>query len=616
MRTYIEELFKQGNEMLNKSKYSEATECFEKVVEYGESEFLGGSYVNLAKCLNESSLENDEDNSKKIEEYLQKALIIKPTNQAAFANYFWYHLNNKRYAKAIEYILKVDIKQILDQGLFFLDQIHDYTNEQEADAFYSLFKRHTRHSRILVNVAMWHLNNGTPHKAYHYLKESLQIVGNDINVLSGLSMVCIVLNNPVEAEEYCKIGIKTLETKRNDVVVQNSMEGFYSNLALSYLNQQKYSDVVELLSDKVVRFPNNTDFHNLAFAHYMLGNIDEATLNCQKALYIAEDETSYYLMGECFFQGKDYASAIDWYKKALAFLNREHVTFHLEDRNLNIKSVLLDSKTTLKTIYINLVNALIQTEDYTSARAFQEMAKDKFPYDQDIKRSDSIIESIRSKSIEVEKVKSHVEFIEEELLKQHDVLKDRTDKVKEWALNLLKLQSRCVKDEVLIIKSESDWRVIENQMVSIADAMKSSYPSTALYQKIEGTITSDFLGLDQKSLTFFITAEYLFQVHKEASHIDYAPIMIEYCKVVENELNVILKQKKLIDKKNLTIGQLLYEMEHSRIKLLSEFMPTLRTILLYRNGSAHTGESTREKTEVMRGLLMNDGWLKYLLKQK
>ncbi|EFU43867.1 hypothetical protein PVOR_01610 [Paenibacillus vortex V453] len=612
------ELFKRGNELLNRSKYSEAIECFKKVIEYGDNEFLSGSYVNIAKCLNERSLETKEDSSNQIEEYLQMALKIKPTNQAAFANYFWYHLFNKRFTEAIEYFMLIEVKAIFDQGIILLEKIHEYKNEREADAFYNLYKKNLKYSRILVNVAMWHLNNGTSHKAYLYLKESHQRVGNDINILSGLSLTCLVLNNPIEAEEYCILGINALEAMKNkENKVQNSIEGFYSNLALAYLNQHKYSEAVELLSLKVIRYPNNTDFHNLAFAQYMLGRFDEAYINCEKALFIAEDETSYFLMGECQYAKKEYERAILWYKKALAFINDKQTSYNVEDETMNIISTLLDSKKTLKKIYLNLINALLESNEYLSAAAFQEIALTKFPYDHDIKRLSNVIRMLDIKNLEIETVNERVNLIIRELSEQREKLEERSEKVREWALELIKLQDRCIKDDILVIQTEDDWRVIENQMVSIADAMKSSSPSDAIYQKIDAKMKNDFYGLNEKSLNFLITAEYLYQIHSNTSNIDFAPIMIEFCKVVENELSVKMKQKKMIEKKkNFTLGQLLFELERHRISSFTEFVPILKTILLYRNGSAHTGSTNVEKTGMVRNLLFEEGWLNYLIQQK
>jgi hypothetical protein len=92
--------------------------------------------------------------------------------------------------------------------------------------------------------------------------------------------------------------------------------------------------------------------------------------------------------------------------------------------------------------------------------------------------------------------------------------------------------------------------------------------------------------------------------------------MVEFCKVVENELNVILKQKMNQKKndKNYSLGQLRYKIE--RIKPLNNFVPILVDIIGYRNGSAHTGSTTCEKTGKVRKLLIEDGWLNFILSQK
>lgn len=93
------------------------------------------------------------------------------------------------------------------------------------------------------------------------------------------------------------------------------------------------------------------------------------------------------------------------------------------------------------------------------------------------------------------------------------------------------------------------------------------------------------------------TAEYLFQHHKDST-IDFAPIMVEFCKVVENELRILLKQD------NLTLGQAIQQIEQFKINPLIKELSKLKEIYLCRNGSAHTGVSTKEKVERIRELLI------------
>lgn len=617
MNQDVAQWFERGNSLLRKGNYDEAFNYFKRVVEQGNNDYMSGSYVNMAKCLIEGEILNkEEDQNKEIESFLEEALKIKPNNQAAFANYFWYHLSNKRFADAIGYFLKINIQQFIDQGIFFLEKIHDFKSEEEADVFYMLYKKYPQYSRILINVAMWHLKNSSPHKAYEYLKESLKQTDNDINILSGLSLVCNVLNNPVEAEEYCRLGIKALKPYKKDENAKNALEGFRSNLALSLMGQHRYEEVVELLSTKVKKYPNNTDFHNLAHSYYMLGNINEAYINCQKALYISEDETSFFLMGECLFAKKEYQESVHWYKKALSFMEESEGTFSFSDERMKFVSISIDSRQTLKTIYLNLIHAFLVTGDYLSARAYYDIACTKFPYDHDVRKLLFTINSLESKTYKIEEINSKVQAINNELTEQKRLLQERTQSVKEWALELIKLQNRCVDDDVLLIKSEDDWKVIEDQMLEIANAMKSARNYGIDYQQIVEDFKAKYAKLSKKSLDFLSTGEYLYRAHLNDNTIDFAPIMVEFCKVVENELNVILKQKMNPKKndKNYSLGQLRYKIE--RIKPLNNFVPILVDIIGYRNGSAHTGSTTSEKTGKVRKLLIEDGWLNFILSQK
>lgn len=86
--------------------------------------------------------------------------------------------------------------------------------------------------------------------------------------------------------------------------------------------------------------------------------------------------------------------------------------------------------------------------------------------------------------------------------------------------------------------------------------------------------------------------------------------MVEFSKVVETELNLALKKKKLINK-DLTLGQLKFNLE--KVKQYKEFLPFLEEVITHRNGSAHTGVSTRKKVKKVRALLLEDKWLERIL---
>jgi tetratricopeptide (TPR) repeat protein len=134
---------------------------------------------------------------------------------------------------------------------------------------------------------------------------------------------------------------------------------------------------------------------------------------------------------------------------------------------------------------------------------------------------------------------------------------------------------------------------------------------------IEREMQENFRQLSEKSRKFLSTGEYLYRIHQNNPTIDFAPIMIEFCKVVENELNEILKRKKIIDKrKNYTLGQLLYELEREKTNQFKDFITVLRTILQFRNGSAHTGSTDKNKTQKVRELLFEEGWLNYIENKK
>jgi hypothetical protein len=159
---------------------------------------------------------------------LNEALRIKPNNQAAFSMFFWYHFFGKRFKESIDYFLEVDVKELVDQGLFFLDMVSDFDSDENADAFYRLYQKYPHYSSIIARVGFWHLQNGNEHKAYSILKEAYLKASDDINILSGLSLVCITLNKPQEAEGYCSKGIDAVNTYKGEkkIILQSHLKDF------------------------------------------------------------------------------------------------------------------------------------------------------------------------------------------------------------------------------------------------------------------------------------------------------------------------------------------------------------------------------------------------------
>ncbi|SER92670.1 hypothetical protein SAMN04487944_1132 [Gracilibacillus ureilyticus] len=150
-------------------------------------------------------------------------------------------------------------------------------------------------------------------------------------------------------------------------------------------------------------------------------------------------------------------------------------------------------------------------------------------------------------------------------------------------------------------------------MHKIALSMKeANKDSNVDYIQLKEKIEKRFPNLHPDSLEFLTTGEYLYQVHQD-NIIDFAPIVVEFSKVVENELNHSLKNHNIINKKqSLTLGQIYHKFNNVSIKNWPNIHEFLELVIKLRNGSAHTGKSTKSKVNSLRNMLFNDNWLQLI----
>ncbi|MER2169455.1 MAG: hypothetical protein ABS938_02350 [Psychrobacillus psychrodurans] len=113
--------------------------------------------------------------------------------------------------------------------------------------------------------------------------------------------------------------------------------------------------------------------------------------------------------------------------------------------------------------------------------------------------------------------------------------------------------------------------------------------------------------LRDKSLLYLSTAEFLYKSNR-FELMDFAPIVDEYSKVIENELN---KRLKLRPKH--TLGQLVYYIRENKPPHYYNYLIVLEKVVAWRNGIAHTSESTIEVVESIRETFYNEDYLKIYL---
>ncbi|MGG4042864.1 tetratricopeptide repeat protein [Bacillus smithii] len=625
----LESYFMKGHNLLLKHQYDEAMAIFSNIVKRKRvTQYHSGSYVNMARCLIEQAINeereerilNDEKKSL-IKKYLDNALHYKPNNQAALGMYFLFYFTYKEYAEAIRYFLEIRNEEVVDHYMKYLLLLRNEKDEKLIRELEKVYKKYPKYRDLGTVIGIMFMRIGDAANAYYYFRQVKESSKYNLDVLINLGLVCNILKNPSEAEKYCtealeisKKLLKKSSDKNAKKIMQDLQQKALTNLCLSYLFQHKYKEAEQLLVSKLKRNPNNADYHNLAFAHYKMGNYNKSITNCEKALYISEDELGFFLMAENKFAKGEYENSIEWYRKTIMFLENSPTSFSFEDLNQKVISDLFNKEEMFQRAYIAIIQAYIECRELITAKAYFDIAIKKWPYNDELFKLNKILNSLISLEDENDQIKRKIESIKHEWNENEKVLKSKVNQVKEWAIALLRLQNRC--EDYLNFDSEEDWKVIERQMHEIAEKMFETENNNINYVDIKNKLKKLYPKLNEKSLTFLSTGEFLLNTHTN-DFIDYAPIMIEYCKVVEIELNEVLKMRKILNKKReYTLGQILVELEKKNTMEWLSFTPVLREIIVLRNGSAHTGKSTRDKVINLRSYLLDEKWLDFILNWK
>ncbi|MEH6988402.1 tetratricopeptide repeat protein [Cytobacillus firmus] len=624
----ITELFVEGDFLLKAEKYPQAISKFSEVIKLADKTYpyLSGAYTNLAKATFEQD-PLDVNKATQAMEYIKNALKIKPTNQAPKSLAIPILVFLRDFSAAIDYFMELTIDEVIRHNISYFDTMQTLAMKGEScivSALPSIERLYAKYKVPPIGniLAYTYQYSNETQKAYDLYSSMLREFAGDpvvyISTCLNASLLCSgPLKNPNEAK---KIVIKGLEMfRKQNKSFQSKNERFnrllISNLGMVSLGLNQYKETVDLIEPLTKIEPRNTDLHNLSYAYYRLGNYESALKYCKQALYTSTDELTLFVKAEILFAERKYTAALKDYKMALAFIDQGQAIFEFIDGDqIPVFSFTFDQDEGKIRILVGIINCYIALNEHLNAKAYAQIATKEFPYNDELTKLNTQIDAFSIKKIKEDELLCKIKFLEKELCNLKEGHQREINEVREWALRLLHIQSRCVRENEIILDSEEDWRAILKQMHEIALAMRDNDSSMDLdFNVIKNDFKHQYPKLSESGLEFLSTGEFLYQTHQE-NDIDFAPIMVEFSKVIETELNLFLRKKKLIKKnQSLTLGQIKHNFHKIEFQEDPNLFESLSKLIVYRNGSAHTGSSTRVKVKSVRDMILNDGWLERIL---
>lgn len=619
---YYEKFIKTGNkDYRNKSIYE-----FEEVIKYKEYyKNMSGVYVtyitlmihklcgrNIDKKTKDKSILLSKENYEMLLEYNTLATKYRASNKVAPQQRILLHFLSGNYHSAIEDLKNINFNCNLEAlfqfptsnpdillQIFFEENSEGYYNRDRILFLEEVLKFLPYQLDYLNILQVVHAMGEQEDyiRALDFYEEYLgknpeQIImcGSTISQLYGY------LGNFEKQIEYAERTLKKLyeliKSEPSDKEIWN--ERIYillDNISMGYIGKGEYKKALDIR--KKIKENNNTYLHNTGIALYHNEQYNKAIKFFKKALYIYEDEMTLICLADCYVKMEDYDNALIYYKKALYFLNNEETTFTKQDNDMLVQSSITNSgyKNMLNKAYDGIVHTYININNLELAKVYNDLACKSDIHNTNFRSMKTVIDSlIKQQNIKID-MEKRLSEVKEELDRERNINKFRANKVRKWATQLFDAQ-----DDISDI--DEDWDKFENKILEVIEVMKEEVPKKFDINNIRKQINSKFYYLNEKSKQFLYTAEYLYNYNLD-SIIDFAPIAVEYSKVIECQLNYIDKNRRKYEKEK-TLGTILYNIDKINNK---DIYVDLKQLVHLRNLSAHTGNCKKEDVDVIREIV-------------
>lgn len=616
--TTIEQLYLEQLELTKGLKDEKI--CYD-VIRIGEqiisnkqdSVCLTGTYVNMAVAKRVLYfLHHNIINLNDAKEYCSRAIELKQTNQAALRMMYGISLDLKEYENAYLFLRKYD-----DTNMFSpmsMQVVEEYQNAIEVanQGDYSeeikngldnitntLFDKFGMNAGLCAVAISYYLGIGNDAlKAYELGKRSVEEFPN-AETYNSLGWVCLnpEINRKDDAVKYFKKALDLADKKEMEIKIKG-------NFFVALLENEQFEEAEKLICNLIRDNPCNQNFSNYAELLKRQGKFEEALEWGKKALFLIEDDTTLLVVADIYKRMPEYDNAIQIYQKCLGHINSRENVYKFNDVN---ESPLysIASNDNLNMILHETLKGIISTfslqKDYENAKVYLKIAEEQLPGKSEWEIWEQTLPEIEITMQKYKEIKEHLSKINQNSVNQKVF-------VRQWALKLMQLQDN---SRQLNLDEDDDWVKYELEMDKILHEMTQIINKESIvYKNTENWVNSTYMQLDAVSKEFLITAETLYEIHK-SSIIDFAPIIVEYCKVVEKQIRMLLGNR--IPSSVKMLGEIIGEITRNRITPYNRYLTDLNKINGLRKKSAHTGVLGKSEVYKIREIFYTKNLLNKLI---
>ena len=585
---------------------------------------LTGTYVNLSNAYRSKYyLTNDKSCLIESISLARYAIAIKPTNEKAICSlieasilahdYYSACLAVEQYPLVSDYdVFGKDFIRVIDELIMFLGN-----NIITYEYLFGLDEASLQGLEHFISVLVDKYNKEA---AIRFIAAQFyDFTGNNLSNAEINYLWCIENSNNKElrknayfhlgylyismSPDHYEKGIEYIEESLKYVDNVNELQERQQPYAAS-LNRIGRPEIAEPILRKLAHDnPSDSNYFNLARCLSLQNKLAEAYVWAQKALFIVEDDQNLMLFADVCKRMKRYEEAIEYYEKAIAFARECHSIISYTDENgIEMKSFekKRDTNATIEILYDGIIVAYAKSNQFKKAAIYLALAEKEYPYSSKWEVYHELLPDIEATEIQVKQLEIELNDLRQQCKAQQNA-------IRKWASALMALQDKSVDSN---LEDPVEWEAFERSIDNIIRTMKSStIDGNRVYETTKQQFKQEFATLDNDSLEFLVTAETLYQLHKNST-IDFAAIVVEFCKVIEKQLRVLLGRKLPYNAKML--GQVIYEIENQPIPPYDKIIQELNEVNKYRKESAHTGVLRRIDVEQLRRLFYSEGLLNKL----
>lgn len=491
----------------------------------------------------------------------------------------------EEYQNAIEWANKKDYKEENKKGL------EEITN--------TLFEKFGMNAGLCTVAISYYLGIGNDAlKAYELGKRSIEEYPNSVTY-NSLGWVCLTseINRKDIAVGFFEKAIELAED-------ENLKKDITGNYFIALLENEQFKAAEKVMCDLINDYPCNQNFSNYSELLKRQGKLEEALEWGRKALFIVEDDTTLLVVADIYMKMKQYENAVFMYQKCLEHISVDKNVYRFQDIN-GKQMYSMASNNSLGMIMLEVLKGIISAycflREYEQAKAYLLIAKERMPQ----KSEWGIWEQTLP---EIECANQRYIEIKEQLNQSSKKAVEQKRSIRQWALQLMQIQNY---SEQLDLDENDDWEKYLEKMDEVLNRMiQAVNKDSIIYRNSQSWVNSTYAHLDADAKEFLITAETLYEIHK-TSIIDFAPIIVEYSKVVEKQLRVLLGSQ--IPSSVHMLGQIIGVISSNNIHPYNLYLSDLQVVNQLRRKSAHTGLLIKNDVHTIRGIFYANNLLNNLV---